>query len=114
MARVNEIAPGNSNNELKDILKSRFSDLFGQTLLLLEVAFPHQKGDGSDNEKRFSLIRSKILRIGNNNIRDLDGLFEDFAVFKINEYVKMPVKVESDIFDFRKRYSILQGGENGK
>lgn len=118
MERSSEI-PGNSNLELKGVLSERFKDMFWSVLSLLEIAFPHEKGDGSENEKKFNALRSKVLRIGNDSVRELDEVFENYATFKIFEYQRRQrANAETVIFDFRQHWSINNktgkvGNENG-
>lgn len=105
---------GNSNKELKDIISKGYQDLFWQILTFLEVAFPHQRGDGSDNEKQFNNLRSKILRIGNDGVRELDNVFSSYIAFQLYEYKKQyRPNLETIIIDFRSKYKI-GGKENGK
>ncbi len=107
---------GNSNRELKEVLAIQNKDVLWQTLTFLEVAFPHQKGDGSENEKKYNGLRSKILRIGNDSVRELDNIFDSYVVFKVYEYKKQyKANLETVIYDFRSKYKILGGKEsNGK
>lgn len=107
--------PGNSNKELRDVLAKRFNDVFWQALSLLEVAFPHDKGDGSENEKKFNAIRGKVLRVGNDAVRDLDPLLESYVVFQMFEYQRRTrPDVDKFIFDFRQNYVILsKDNKNG-
>lgn len=106
---------GNSNKELKETISKQFTDLFWQTLTFLEVAFPHQKGDGTENEKKYNSIRSKILRIGNDNVRELDNIFSSYVSFKVYEYIRQPkANIETRIYDFRSQYKILGGKDVGK
>lgn len=105
---------GNSNSNFRDLISKRFQDMFSKTLIYLEVAFPHQKGDGSENEKRFNSIRSQILRIGNDNIRELDNVLNSFVIFQLYEYKQILNKnAQMDIFNFKNKYKILGGKGNG-
>ncbi len=98
---------GNANEDLKGLLSRRYQDIFKQSLFLLEVAFPHSKGDGSDNEKTFTLLRSKILRIGNDAVRELDDIFNSYVAFKLTEYKRQDVPgAETIVLDFKNNYKI--------
>ena len=106
MESTNEME-GNSNAKLKEILANRISDLFRSNLSLLEIVLPHDKGDNSDNEKDFNALRSRILRVGNDTVRDLDRIFENFVVFELYENKKViKPEVETIIIDFRKTYTL--------
>ncbi len=98
---------GNSNAKLKEIISDNIKVLFRNNLSLLEIVFPHDKGDNSENEKDFNTLRSRILRAGNDTVRDLDKIFESFVVFELYEYKKtLKPEVETFIFDFKSRYNI--------
>jgi len=104
---------GENSNELKRMLKESYEYMFHQTLIFMEIAFPHEKGDGSENEKRYNVIRSKVLRIGNDKIRDLDKVLASFAVFKLNEYTLKPNQyIETEILDFKSKFQL--NGKGGK
>lgn len=107
---------GNSNKELKEILAKKYQELFRQNLSLLEVVFPHEKGDNSENEKTFNSLRSKILRAGNDAVRDLDSIFDSFVTFKLYEYIKRETPgIQTIIIDFRNKYKINgKGGADGQ
>lgn len=96
-----------NNEELKRLLAKRFEDMLWQTLTFMEVSFPHKRGDGSSNENSYNTIRSKILRIGNDNIRELDSILESFIAFKLFEYkkVKNP-DIETQIFNFKSKFKV--------
>lgn len=99
---VKGLAPDNSNEEMEAHLKANFQDMIWQTLTYLEIAFPHEKGDGTANEKQYKAIRQKVLRIGNNNIRELDSIFDSYVVLKIYEYKKqVNPKIQTDIVTFK-------------
>ena len=104
---------GNSNKEFKQKLDQTFKDTFWQILSFLEIAFPHKPGDGSENEKKFNTLRSKVLRSGNDAVRGLDQLFESYVVFQLYEYKrKVNNNTESLIFDFKSKYQFIKGKEN--
>lgn len=98
---------GNASEELKKLLKKRFEDMLWQTLTYMEITFPHKKGDNSENEASYNTIRSKILRIGNDNIRELDNILDGFIAFKLFEYQKLKnSNVDVQIFNFKKNWKI--------
>jgi hypothetical protein len=108
----NEIV-GNSNLEFKEIINNKFKDLFWQALSYLEISHPHTQGDGSDNEKIYNTLRSKILRIGNDAIRSNDDLFKSFVVFKLYEYkLEKNENVKTDIYNFKSKFKIGKGEKN--
>lgn len=101
-----------NNEELKKLLSKRFEDMLWQILTFMEVSFPHKKGDGSENELRYSVIRSKILRIGNDNIRELDNILASYVAFKAFEYKKTKTQdIDTQIFHFKHKFQIA-GKEN--
>ncbi len=98
---------GNSNEELKKLLTRRFEDMLWQTLTFMEISFPHKKGDGSENEASYNTIRSKILRIGNDNIRELDNILDSFIAFKLFDYAKLKnPNIDVQIFNFKSNWKI--------
>lgn len=112
---MEEEIKGNSTLEFKEIVNSRFKDLFWQALSYLEISHPHVPGDGSDNEKIYNTLRSKILRIGNDAIRSNDELFKSFVVFKLYEYrLEKNENVITDIYNFKNNFIIKKGKEKEK
>ncbi len=106
---MEEIKIVSNNDELKKLLAKRFEDMLWQTLTFMEVAFPFKRGDGSANENSYNTIRSKILRIGNDNIRELDTILESFAAFKLFEYKKVKTPdIDVQIFNFKSKFKIGQ------
>jgi hypothetical protein len=74
----------NDNDILINEISSIFNSYFGNVLDILSARFPHIKGDGSDNEHQFMCLRSKILRAGNDKIRnDLVGVVKNYNAVKI-------------------------------
>nr|DAQ92143.1 MAG TPA: hypothetical protein [Caudoviricetes sp.] len=68
---------------LSDEVSRLFNLHFGEVLNILSSRFPHTKGDGSNNEKEFLGLRSKILRSGNNILRDeLPKVISNYEVVK--------------------------------
>lgn len=75
---------GNSNDILYNEISSLFNSYFGNVLDILSARFPHVKGDGSDNEHQFMCLRSKILRAGNDKIRnELVSILKNYDTRKI-------------------------------
>lgn len=104
---------GSNNEELKKLLAKRFEDMLWQILTFMEVSFPHKRGDGSENEQRYNIIRSKILRIGNDNIRELDTIMSCYVAFKAFDYKKTKSPdIDTQIFNFKNKFKIL--GEETK
>jgi len=100
-----DLIDGNSNPEFKVILNQKIQDMFWKILTYLEVSFPHKPGDGSENEKSYNAIRSKILRIGNDAIRSNDDLFKSFVTFKVYDYKLVRRDgVETQIFTFKNNW----------
>jgi hypothetical protein len=85
------------NDELKKQIEVKVKDMFSNMLFYLEIALPHKKDDGSENEKRFNTIRSKILRGGNDTIRSLDDVFRNYVVMPINK----PTIISEDTVVFK-------------
>ncbi len=79
---------GEVSEEVKAQIKETYESIMHQTLTFMEISFPHEKGDGSENEKRFNIIRSKILRLGNDKIRDLDKIMGKYVTFKLYDYAQ--------------------------
>lgn len=102
----------NSNEEIKNLIKNELQDSMWQTLTYLEVAFPHRKGDGSENELRFSAIRQKVLRTSNDSIRNLDSIFNNYVTLKLYEYKKEINKnLQQDIISFKDKYQVIKRQE---
>lgn len=75
---------GNNNDILYSDIVSLFNSYFGDVLNILSARFPHIKGDGSINEHQFMCLRSKILRSGNDKIRnDLVDIIRNYYVKKV-------------------------------
>lgn len=63
-----------------------FNSYFGEVLNILSSRFPHIRGDKSDNENQFLCLRAKILRCGNDKIREiLPAIIENYEVKKVFE-----------------------------
>ncbi len=102
---------GNSNDELKEIVANLIREVFRHDLSLLEIVYPHQKGDNSENEKSFNTLRGRILRSGNDAVRELDHVFDSFVSFKANSYVKTTSPgIETIIISFKEKYLVNPRG----
>lgn len=87
---------------LMDDISVLFSGFFGEVLNILSSRFPHIKGDGSSNELEFKGIRAKILRSGNNKVRELPKVVSKYQVVKMFETIveekeiNMPYKTRGE------------------
>ena len=78
-------------DRLQDDLPRLFNSFFGEVLNILQIRFPHKRGDGSENESQFLCLRSKILRCGNDKLRDsLPKILNEYDV--INRYDTVTTK----------------------
>lgn len=74
----------NDNDILYNEISSLFNSYFGNVLDILSARFPHIKGDCSENEHQFMCLRSKILRTGNDKIRnELVSIVRNYNAKKI-------------------------------
>jgi hypothetical protein len=64
-----------------------FHSHFSESLDILSSRFPHRHGDKSQNEADYSGLRAKILRSGNNKLRDLPRILSDYEVVKVRDTV---------------------------
>lgn len=102
---------GDCSEDLKKNSEKDLRDLMSHFLSLLEVALPFSPNDNSDNEKRFTLIRSKILRLGNDKIRALDSFHNQYACFKLSENISVESEQgRVDIINFKNQFQI--GGKD--
>lgn len=92
---IGELLQDSDNKELKQELSIMFKDLFSDFLNQIEIAIPFNKGDNTENEKRFGILRSRVLRAGNDKIRLLDILLDNY-------FIKRVVRTEKVIIDFNK------------
>ena len=60
---------------------------FSESLDILSSRFPHRQGDRSQNETEYNGLRAKILRSGNNKLRDLPKIFSDYRIIKVRDTV---------------------------
>lgn len=70
---------------LREALAQSFEAFFGEVLNLVEVALPPQ--DGKPNEA-YKLLRSKILRAGNDRKRSVENLLRDYQVLRTHETIR--------------------------
>lgn len=102
---------GEVSEELRSQIKETYESMMHQTLTFMEISFPHEKGDGSENEKRFNIIRSKILRSGNDRIRDLEKMFSKYVVFKLYDYAQATNEmIVTQVLDFKHKFKINEKG----
>lgn len=86
------------NAELKDGITRLFHNYFGEVLDILATRFPHRKGDGSVNEMEFLSLRSRILRKGNDILReDLDSILADYEINKVYSSSLSKIQVGQEI-----------------
>lgn len=78
-----------------------FNAHFSEVLDVLSSRFPHTKGDNSSNEVEFQGLRAKILRSGNNKIRQMPEVMKNYVILKVTEDAEVekidistPVKVQ--------------------
>ena len=74
--------------ELQESLSKLIEDFFGEVLNLVEVAIPFEpskNGQKSENEVTYQILRSKILRAGNDKIRKLPDILKYFFIKKVME-----------------------------
>lgn len=72
------------NDMLYADIATMFNSYFRDVLDILSARFPHVRGDGSVNESQFMCLRSKILRSGNDKIRNnLSNIIRNYYVKKI-------------------------------
>ena len=70
---------------LQEAIVRLFNSHFAEVLDILSSRFPHVRGDNSMNELEFRGLRAKVLRSGNNKIRILPEILQDFSVHQIME-----------------------------
>ena len=80
--------------KLVEQLSQLFEGFFGETLNYIEVALPFersQNGQKSENEIQYGLLRSKILRAGNDKIRDMKDVLSDYLIRQMFQRTKMVI-----------------------
>jgi hypothetical protein len=82
---------------LKESIRRLFNSHFSEVLDILSSRFPHVKGDGSPNELEFNGLRAKVLRSGNNKIRQIPDVMNDFDIVKARETVVETVQVGTPV-----------------
>lgn len=66
------------DSEIVSEISGLFHSLFSDTLNMLSMRFPHSKGDGSVNEKEYLAMRSRVLRCGNDKLRQLPKIIGNY------------------------------------
>ena len=74
-----------------------FNSFFGDVLNILQIRYPHKRGDGSENENQFLFLRSKILRSGNDRIRK--DLFEILSNYNISKKYESTVTKKTFVME---------------
>jgi hypothetical protein len=82
---------------LQESVSRLFKSHFSEVLDMLSSRFPHVKGDKSQNELEFNGLRAKILRSGNNKIRQIPDVMSDFDIVKARETVVETVSVGTPV-----------------
>ena len=57
--------------------------LMQKSLACLEVALPHEVGDGSENEQRFRCLRKQVLDTANDNRRQVPLILNNYIVNQV-------------------------------
>jgi hypothetical protein len=66
------------DSELLTEISGLFHSLFSDMLNMLSARFPHSKGDGSSNEKEYLAMRAKVLRSGNDKLRQIPKILCEY------------------------------------
>lgn len=85
---ADEVKVAKTDGEIltEDIVRL-FHSHFSESLDILSSRFPHRHGDGSQNEADYGGLRAKVLRSGNNKLRDLPRILSDYQVVKVRDTV---------------------------
>lgn len=75
--------------QLESALAQRFEELFNEVLGAVEVALPPQNGVAQES---FKVLRSRVLRAGNNKIRQVKELLQDFLVVQAYEHERTQIQ----------------------
>ena len=86
---------------LQDDVVRLFHSHFSEVLDILSARFPHIKDDGSQNEIEYAGLRAKVLRSGNNKLRQLPSLMADFNITKTHETIVETVQVNTPVVTSR-------------
>ena len=74
-----------------DIEKS-LNDLIGLCLDQIQLVYPHEKGDGSPDEKRFGIVKRIILnRLNNTTFPDINKALQKCKVTEYNNRIEMNI-----------------------
>lgn len=68
---------------LNKLLDPLFVSMWTDFLNIVFEWFPHTRGDRSENERAFQAMRHRILRVGNDQKREMSNILEDFAVTQL-------------------------------
>ena len=82
---------------LHDELIRLFNLYMSEVLDILSSRFPHTRNDKSVNECEFQGLRAKVLRCGNNKIRLLPEIVNDYDVVKVSETFVHKVNVNTPV-----------------
>lgn len=74
-----------------------FNSHMAEVLDILSSRFPHRRGDNSVNEQEFQGLRAKVLRSGNNKIRSLPDVLNDFEIVKVYDTVVTTLSVNQPV-----------------
>ena len=87
----------NDSRLLEDEVVRLFNAHLRETLDILSSRFAHIPGDKSQNELEFKGLRAKILRSGNNKMRQLPSLINDYNVIKTHDTVVETKEVNTPV-----------------
>lgn len=68
---------------LDALLGSLFTGLWTDFLDMLFEIFPHEPGDGSENERTYKRYRHRVLNAGNQKKRQVPTITRDFVVYQV-------------------------------
>ena len=71
------------SSQLREVVARLFNAHFKEVLDVLSARFAHTPGDGSLNEVEFKGLRAKILRSGNNKLRELPEILAEYSIVKM-------------------------------
>ena len=93
----NSIQETDDGNLLAEAVVRLFHSHFSDTLNTLSARFPHRPEDNSVNEAEFQGLRAKVLRSGNNKLRQLPEMFADFEVIKVRDTVVEQIDISTKV-----------------
>ncbi len=74
---------------LQAALAQRFEELFNEVLGAVEIALPPQNGVSQNS---FKVLRSRVLRAGNNKIREMKELLGDYLVVRAFDHERTQIQ----------------------